>query len=319
MKRSKDRVSVAIVAYPGVQMSAVLGLTDLFTIANSYACEDGVAQLSVRDVTEHEVSDPASGLFDAIVLPPTLDHAGRSNPSAFHAWLRAQHGAGALMCSACAGLFWLGDSGLLEGRAVTTHWTHEDEFRASFPDAQLNLDYLLIDDNDIVTVGGLMAWLDLGLFIVKRWLGPQVAAATERHLLIDPGGRVQHSYRNFRPPLAHGDEAILTLQHWLEGHVSEDITVQGMAERARLSRRTFLRRFKAATGYTPTAYVRNLRVEKARGLLERTLLPVSEIGWNVGYRDASAFARVFRASTDLTAGAYRNRFGVVARETQGKQ
>ncbi len=317
MEKSRHCASIAIVAYPGVQMSAVLGLADLFTVANSYADEDGGAQLSVRQVTEQEVSDPASGRFDAIVLPPTLDHAERSESSVIHGWLRDQHGAGALMCSACAGLFWLGHSGLLEGRAVTTHWTHEDAFRASFPDAQLNLDYLLVDDNDIVTVGGLMAWLDLGLHIVKRWLGPQVAAATERHLLIDPDGRTKHSYRNFRPPLAHGDETILTLQHWLEGHVGEDITVQGMAERVWLSSRTFLRRFKAATGQTPTVYLRNLRVEKARGLLERTLIPISEIAWTVGYRDASAFARAFRASTGLTAGAYRTRFGVAAREGQG--
>lgn len=317
MDESKHCATIAIVAYPGVQMSAVLGLADLFTVANSYADEDGSAQLAVRQVTEQEVSDPASGRFDAIVLPPTLDHAERSESSAIHGWLRDQHGAGALMCSACAGLFWLGHSGLLEGRAVTTHWTHEDAFRARFPDAQLNLDYLLVDDNDIVTVGGLMAWLDLGLHIVKRWLGPQVAAATERHLLIDPDGRTQHSYRNFRPPLAHGDEAILTLQHWLEGHTGDDITVQGMAQRVRLSGRTFLRRFKAATGQTPTVYLRNLRVEKARGLLERTLIPISEIAWNVGYRDASAFARAFRTTTGLTAGAYRTRFGVAAREAQG--
>ncbi len=316
MAESRYRAAIAIVAYPGVQESAVLGLTDLFTIANSYADEDGGVQISVKKITEQEVNDPASGRFDAIVLPPTLDHAERSTSSVIHDWLRDQHGAGALMCSACAGLFWLGHSGLLEGRAVTTHWTHEDEFRASFPDAQLNLDYLLVDDNDIATVGGLMAWLDLGLYIVKRWLGPQVAAATERHLLIDPGGRTQHSYRNFRPPLAHGDETVLTLQHWLEGHVGEDITVQGMAERTRLSGRTFLRRFKAATGQTPTVYLRNLRVEKARGLLERTLVPISEIAWTVGYRDASAFARAFRSSTGLTAGAYRNRFGVTARESQ---
>ncbi|MBL4892601.1 MAG: helix-turn-helix domain-containing protein [Rhizobiaceae bacterium] len=106
---------------------------------------------------------------------------------------------------------------------------------------------------------------------------------------------------------------ILKLQHWLEGHADSEITVAGMADRTKLSGRTFLRRFKKATSYTPNSYLQNLRIEKARGLLERTRIPVSEIGWNVGYQDASAFSRVFRATTGLTAGEYRNRFGLLAR------
>ncbi len=105
-------------------------------------------------------------------------------------------------------------------------------------------------------------------------------------MLIDPGGREQRNYRSFSPPLTHGDGTILALQHWLEGHADAHITITVMAARAHLSPRTLLRRFKAATGFTPNVYVQNLRIEKARGLLERTRIPVSEIGWKVGYQDA---------------------------------
>jgi len=305
--------SIAILAYPGAQMSAVLGLQDLFTIANRDSERRGGIRLTVVQVSEDTIKDPTLGRFDAVVLPPSLENARGEGHTAIKDWLRAQHGAGALMCSVCAGAFWLGHSGLLTGRPATTHWALEEEFRAAFPDTQLNAEHLLIDDNDIVTAGGLMAWLDLGFFIVNRWLGAQVVSATARHLLIDPGGREQRNYRSFRPPLTHGDTAILALQHWLEGHADSEITVKAMAERTNLSDRTFLRRFKAATGYTPNAYVQNLRIEKARGLLERTRIPVSEIGWNVGYQDPSAFSRVFRSATGLTAGEYRNRFGIPAR------
>lgn len=232
MASPETQPSIAIFAYPGAQMSAVLGLGDLFTIANRYSGQCDGTRLAVTQVSERSIGDPALGRFDAVVLPPSLEGARGADHEAIHDWLRAQHGAGALMCSVCAGAFWLGHSGLLKGRPATTHWALEDEFRAAFPDTQLNAEHLLIDDNDIVTAGGLMAWLDLGLFLVNRWLGVQAVSATARQLLIDPGGREQRNYRSFRPPLAHGDTAILTLQHWLEGHADAEITVKGMAGRS---------------------------------------------------------------------------------------
>ena len=310
MTHAKPLASIAIVTYSHVQMSAVLGLGDLFEIANRISRQQGGGQLGVAQVTVEAMADPSPRGFDAVVAPPNLKHSRCRDEKAVHAWLRAQHEAGAMMCSVCAGAFLLGHAGLLKGRPATTHWALEDEFRDAFPDTQLSPEHLLIDDHDIVTAGGLMAWLDLGLFLVNRWLGPQVVSQTARYLLIDPSGREQRNYRSFRPPLAHGDSAILAVQHWLEGHVETEITVKALAGRARLSGRTFLRRFKAATGYAPNAYVQNLRIEKARGLLERTRLAVNGIGWNVGYRDPSAFSRVFRATTGLTPGDYRHRFGV---------
>ncbi len=311
MTISEPNPTIAIIAYPGVQMSAVLGLEDLFMIANRNAQQRGRAQLTVRQVANCETMDPASAVFDAVILPPSLQHSRGEGHTSIHTWLCAQHNAGALMCSICAGAFWLGHAGLLQGRAITTHWDLEAEFRATFPLTRVNAEHLLIDDTDIVTAGGLMAWLDLGFFIVNRWLGPQVVSHTARHLLVDPSGREQRNYRSFTPQLGHGEPAILALQHWLEAHVDTDITVETMAARTHLSSRTFLRRFKAATGFTPNAYLQNLRIEKARDLLERTRMPVSEIGWSVGYHDASAFSRLFRNTTGLTAGEYRKRFGVL--------
>ncbi len=291
-------------------MSAVLGLGDLFTIANRNSQQYGGPQLTVTEVTKQAMDDGSLCAFSAVILPPNLTGSWGEDEVGVHDWLRAQHASGAIMCSVCAGAFWLGHSGLLKGRPATTHWLLEEEFRSAFPDTQINAEHLLIDDRDIVTAGGLMAWLDLGLFVVNRWLGAQVVSETARHLLIDPSGREQRNYRSFRPSLTHGDRAILALQHWLEAHSNDGITVKGMAGRTHLSDRTFLRRFKAATGYTPNAYVQNLRIEKARGLLERTRIPVNEVGWNVGYGDPSAFSRLFKAITGLSAGEYRKRFGV---------
>ena len=309
----KKTHSIAVVAYPDVQMSAVLGLQDLFKIANDHSRLYAGSQLRVSEVSKDIIIDKAPGGFEAVILPPSIRQSRGEGEQAIQSWLCSQHAAGAMMSSVCVGAYWLAYSGLLKGRPATTHWAVEEDFRMSFPDIQLNTDRLLVDDDDIVTTGGLMAWLDLGLYIVNRWLGPKVVSDTARHLLIDPAGREQQSYRTFQPRLNHGDKIILKSQHWLEGRVHEEITVGKIAAEMSLTGRTFLRRFTAATGYTPIAYLQQLRIEKARGLLEHSLMSISEIGYKVGYQDTSAFSRVFRTTTGLTAGEYRNRFGVRSR------
>lgn len=155
-----------------------------------------------------------------------------------------------------------------------------------------------------------MAWVDLGLFLVRRWLGPDVVSRTCRHMLIDPQGREQRNYRTFRPRLDHGDASIRDLQRWMERNAILDLALPTLATEAGMSERTFQRRFAEATGLPVTRYVQELRIEKARGLLERTKMPVSEVCWAVGYADASAFSRLFRAICGVSAGEYRRRFSV---------
>ena len=302
---------IAILAYDGVQLSAVLGLQDMFSIADRNVRNDDGPRLIAEIIDDAETCKHRPGEFVAAILPPNISGARGAGDIGVHNWLHRHHQAGTAICSVCAGAFWLGHAGFLHGRPATTHWALEQEFRETFPDVPLDVGQLLIDDNDIVTAGGLMAWLDLGLYIVNRWLGPHVVSTTARQLLVDPAGREQRNYRSFRPVLTHGDERVLSLQHWMEANVANDITVDDMARHCRMSRRTFLRRFKTATGIAPSTYLQNLRMEKARGLLERTRLPIGEIGWRVGYPDASAFARVFREMSGLTAGAYRKRFGIL--------
>ena len=302
--------SLAIVAYQGAQEAAVLGLADLLDTANSISKRQNGVTIKVGTVRQDDLP-PGQAPLDAIILPPNRTGARGADDRKLRGWIRDRHEAGTLAASVCAGVFWLGHAGLLTGRPVTTHWALEDEFRSTFPNADLQPEHLLIDDNDIVTAGGMMAWLDLGLHFVERWQGVDVLTGTARHLLIDPGRREQRSYRSFRPNLNHGDETILALQLWMEGHVQDDLGVEALAARTRLSGRTFLRRFKTATGSGPNAYVQALRVEKARGLLERTRDPVSTVSWDVGYHDVSAFGRVFRSITGLTAVEYRQRFSVL--------
>ena len=169
-------------------------------------------------------------------------------------------------------------------------------------------DKMVIEDGDIITAGGLMAWTDLGIRLVDRFLGPTVMIETSKFLLVDPAGREQRHYSSFAPKLTHGDEAILRVQHWLQSRAQGAVSVPSMAREAALEERTFLRRFKAATGVRPVEYVQHLRVGKARELLEFTRRTIDQIAWSVGYEDATAFRRVFHRIVGLSPGDYRRRF-----------
>lgn len=297
---------VALVAYKGVQDSAVFGLGDVLNVANRFATQAGIAPVAYETLRPDDMM--GGTLFDAIVLPPNLSGARGRDDADLIDWIAARHREGATLCSACAGAFWLGHAGVLDGRPVTTHWALEDEFHTAFPRAMLHPEHLLIDDHDIVTAGGVMAWVDLGLYLVRRWLGPEIVLRTCRQMLIDPQGREQRNYRSFRPRLDHGDAPIRALQQWMEENVAENISLSVLSLRSGLSLRTLQRRFPAATGLPVGRYVQELRVEKARGLLERTAMPVSAICWAVGYEDASTFSRLFRSVCGINASEYRRRF-----------
>lgn len=223
-------------------------------------------------------------------------------------WTRERHAEGTVLASVCGGAFVLGETGLLTGRTVTTHWLYADTFRTRFPDAVLDTDRLIIDGGDIISAGGLMAWTDLGLKLVERFLGPVVMARTARMMLIDPPGREQRYYSGFAPRLLHGDAAILKAQHFLQANEGKDAQLSTLAEQAGLEKRTFIRRFQKATGLTATAYAQRLRVAKAQELLQFSQFPIERIPWDVGYSDPGAFQKVFFRIVGLTAGNYRQRF-----------
>ena len=123
-------------------------------------------------------------------------------------------------------------------------------------------------------------------------------------------GREQRHYSTFAPQLTHGDEPILKVQHWLQAKGGRDVSVSAMAEHAGMEERTFLRRFRNATGLKPTEYCQHLRVGKARQMLEFTNGTIDHIAWTVGYQDPSAFRATFKKITGLAPSDYRNRFGV---------
>ncbi len=213
------------------------------------------------------------------------------------------------VASNCTGAFLLAEAGLLDGRQATTHWGFSNQFRQRFPAVDLQSDKLITVDGHIACAGGGMAWWDLGVYLVERFAGAKVARELAKAFVIDAGRTSQAPYGALQARRYHSDAAVLTLQDWLEANYTRPVTLQTLARLAGLTERSLIRRFKAATGDTPTGYLQILRVESARQHLENSRSPVEEVTRMVGYEDVSSFSRLFRKHTGLAPGVYRARFG----------
>jgi transcriptional regulator GlxA family with amidase domain len=327
-------IEIAILCYPGAQATCVHGLTDLFTYADYFARMHAAQSPTATPrpagpgdepfvrVT-HWRERPGGADFEcdlescpvtnskiALVIvpayqlgPPEPNHSPRAA-----AWVVRKHADGAAIASVCGGVFLLAESGLLDGRRITTHWKFAAEFTQRFPDLRIDADRLVVDEHDIVTAGGVLAWIDLGLTLVERLLGRTVMISTARFMLVDPPGREQRFYEEFAPPLLHGDKAILAIQHWLHAHTGTAYSVDALATRASLGTRTFLRRFVKATGMKPSEYHQRLRIARSRELLEFTRDTVEQVALAAGYEDTSGFRRTFKRVIGLSPAEYRRRF-----------
>jgi transcriptional regulator GlxA family with amidase domain len=247
----------------------------------------------------------------AIVIPPTLVELPSERDTALISdWLRTRHSRGTVLASVCSGAFILAETGLLAGRPVSTHWSCAEELAARFPDVRVDATTRIFDGGDIITAGGFMAWIDLGFRVVNQLLGATIGNETARFVAHDRDVQEQRYLNGFSPKLSHGDAAILKVQHWLHGRDARRVSLTSMAAKAKLEKRTFLRRFTNATGLTPLEYCRRVRVGRARELLEFSRKTLKVIAWEVGYNDPNAFARAFQKATGLSPGSYRSKYGV---------
>lgn len=228
------------------------------------------------------------------------------------AWLRTQSER-SLLVSCCGGTFVLAEAGLLPGRKVTTTWWLRRLFQSNYPDVDLQIEELLIDEGDLIT-GGAAAYLDLALYLVGKTAGRFVAQDSARVLLIDANRASQAPYMVLQDQLRHSDDLVLQAQILLREQLQDTQTLKSVAEELHVSPRTLIRRFKRATGQTPSNYVQDLRLETAKRLLETTSNSVDEIVYQVGYQDESSFRRLFKRRIQMSPREYRRRFGPTGRD-----
>jgi transcriptional regulator GlxA family with amidase domain len=198
---------------------------------------------------------------------------------------------------------------VLDGRPATTHWAVVEQARALYPDVDWKADRFVTESENIFCGGGLYASIDLSLYLVEHYCGHMIAVQTAKALLLESPRIWQSAYAAQPPRSAHDDEAIQKAQKWLVAHFRESVDLDELATKVGMSPRNFARRFKAATGDAPLAYLHRLRIDRARHYLESAHRSVEEIAREIGYEDVAFFRQLFRRHTGTSPRDYRARFG----------
>ncbi|MEZ4552824.1 MAG: helix-turn-helix domain-containing protein [Dehalococcoidia bacterium] len=331
---------VSLIAIPDAMASTLTGIYDALSsverVAEWAGVDLGGPQFEVELVgLERSEVTLASGLplqphrslaevtrTDLVVVPSLLAPNGEWEPGRYPAlveWCVEAYANGAALCSACSGLLVLAETGLFDGHSCTVHFGYANEFRRRFPAVPVTPERVLLVSGEgerLITSGAATSWHDLALYLVARYVSPLVAQAVARFYAFQMHPEGLAPFVVFEGRTDHGDSAIETAQRWIADHLDVPAPVEEMAQRSGLTERTFKRRFTEATGLAPIAYVQRLRVEQAKRMLEADDAAVDDIGWRVGYEDASSFRRLFRRTVGLTPSAYRRRFRVPSFEDE---
>jgi transcriptional regulator GlxA family with amidase domain len=315
---------VVIVAFDGVQSLDITGPSEVFSLADrarpepTYTIEliagDGapIRTSSGIEIAPHRSLDAATGLIDTLVVPGGQGTRAAAADPALVSWLRLAAGRSRRVTSVCTGAFLLARAGLLEGRRATTHWVACDALRRHFPSTTVEPDPIFVRDGNVYTSAGVTAGIDLALALVEEDLGHELALGVARDLVLfirRPGGQAQFSAT--LAGQAASRPGIRELQGWVAEHLDTDLTVPALAERTFMSPRNFARVFKAEVGVTPAAYVEAVRVERARAMLETTVLQLEEIAQRCGFGTVETLRRAFGRRLHVSPGEYRERFATV--------
>ena len=251
-------------------------------------------------------ADDGAAVPDVLLIPASWRHPRWVLHH--HRWqldvIRRCVDGGSWVCSVGTGSFLLAEAGLLEQAAATTHWQWFDAFSERYPEVLLRTDQLITRHRRIFCAGSVNSIADLMVYLAGQWFSPQTATAIENQF--SPEIRRRFSTVDFDgEPGSHKDEKILDCQLYIRDHLADTLQLGEVARHCGLTPRTLSRRFRAATQQTPGQYQQQLRIEEARTLLHQSNLPIAEVGWQVGYRDAASFSRRFREIAGVTPRRYR--------------
>ncbi|MEU6278321.1 GlxA family transcriptional regulator [Streptomyces populi] len=309
--------TVLIVLFDGVQSLDVTGPLEVFAGAETYRGGSygiGTASLDGAPVRSSSglVLVPDRALADAPVphtlLVPGGSGTRRPDPGLI-GWLRAHGPRAERLVSVCTGAALLAAAGLLDGRRATTHWAHCDRLARDHPAVTVEPDPIYVRDGNVSTSAGVTSGIDLALALVEEDLGRDAALTIARHLVVflrRPGNQAQFSAQLAAQTARR--EPLREVQRWISEHPGDDLSVEALAVRARLSPRHFARAFRTETGTTPGRYVERVRLEHARRLLEDTTDGVEEVARACGYGTPEAMRRVFVKLLGSAPAEYRRRF-----------
>jgi len=246
-------------------------------------------------------------LFDVVYLPALWRNPRRvlRRNEAMYGWLKTQFAGGAMLAAVGTGCCFLAEAGLLDGKSATTHWHYLERFARDYPNVLLKRDYFITQAGSIFCAASVNALADVTVHLIEHFYGRAVSSHVERNF----SHEIRRPYDKYRylegDDLQHSDELIIEIQLWLQRHLNQTITIPGIATKFGLSTRTLARRFRAATGLSPLAYLQGQRIRTAKELLESTNLTIGEVAFRVGYHDQGHFSRLFARAMAVNPADYR--------------
>lgn len=316
--------TIGILALPGVQLLDVAGPLDVFAEANvqrgrkvyemmviATASGPVTSSSGMRIIPDIVPRPSALSVFDTLLVAGAPHLGDTPAKPALVAWLRGSAPKCRRFGSVCSGAMLLAETGLLDGRRITTHWAVAGRLGRLFPRVKLEIDALHVRDGKVRTAAGVTAGLDLALALVEEDLGRDIAKKVASQLVMyfkRPGGQLQFSRSGEANPM--GRSALQDIQRWVIANPAEDASTAALAARAHLSSRHFVRLFQQEIGTTPAAWVEQVRIAAARNGLEAGGRP-KQVGASCGYGDVDTFRRVFQRLVGVTPSEYRRRYEIV--------
>ncbi len=324
-------MKISILVFDDCSAISSLGSYDIFKKANCFARDLGITDnktalfdIEMVSVRNREVSELDGILLRVhktisdvdhtdLVVIPGIDNDVVSvieeNSDVFP-WLLDQYEQGADIASLCTGAFILAETGLLNKRKATTHWALSDLFTQRYPEVSLRAQNIIVDEGRICSCGGATSFLNLILYLIEKYGGRELALLCSKAFLVDRNNTNQNGYAIFSTQKNHSDSDILKIQEYIDIHYASPLSVKALADLVFTSQRTFMRKFKSATGNSPLEYIQRVRVESAKKQLETSTHPINQIIGNVGYEDLPSFRKLFSRMVGLSMSKYRSRYQI---------
>lgn len=227
-------------------------------------------------------------------------------------WIQDQYHRGAELASLCVGAFLLASTGLLNGKRCSTHWGFQQEFKNRFPEVEVVEGNIVTEESGIYSSGGAHSYWNLLLHLVEKYSNRETAILASKYFAIDIDRESQAAFAMFNGQKEHGDPEIKLVQDYIEKHINDRIGIEELAALVHLGRRTFERRFRAATHHAVLDYIQRVKMEAAKRKFESSRKNINEVMFDVGYTDTKAFRSVFKRITGLTPVEYRNKYNKMA-------
>ncbi|WAI85636.1 MULTISPECIES: GlxA family transcriptional regulator [Achromobacter] len=333
LPREKPALNVGIVLMDQFTLAAFAGLVDVLRLAGDHGGRSRQIHTSWRvmswdgkprcasagltiDVADGLPADPAE--FDYVAVCGGNDYHNGRMPEPLRDWLRLAAARRVRLLGICTGTFALAQAGVVGPRTVCVHWNVLDAFRERFPQTRAVVDRLFVDEGDLISCAGSTAAIDLALYLVARHCGRDKAQQAMRHMMLQGvrPGRVPQAH--FRTDLSGiQDLRVRQAAHFIEQRIDNPPPLDAIARYVGVGRRQLERAFRLATGKSPMAFQRQLRLEYGSWLLLNNPCSITQIALDCGFADGAHFSRDFRAHFGLSPRQYQQARGLLAVGQEG--